>query len=184
RIGPRIADVIDIAGIMFIPRHKTDRNVVGNGLGYTLNGYVNEPIADNIAIRLVAWDEHDAGYIDNIRNTRTYPGDPNALFNPFPIPPITIDNSSRAKDGYNTVDKYGARVALGIDLDSDWTITPSVMAEWERTNGVFGFNQNGDYGYSRPLGDLEVSHFLPEFSKDKWYQAALTVQGKIGDFDL
>jgi iron complex outermembrane receptor protein len=154
------------------------------GLGYTLNGYINEPLADNIAIRLVAWDEHDAGYIDNIHNTRTYPGDPNALSNPFPIPPITIDNANRAKNDYNTVDKYGARAALGIDLDSDWTITPSVMAEWERTNGVFGFNQNGDYGYSRPLGDLKVSHFLPEFSKDKWYQAALTVQGKIGDLNL
>ncbi|MBV8800758.1 MAG: TonB-dependent receptor [Alphaproteobacteria bacterium] len=154
------------------------------GFGYTLNGFVNEPITDKIAVRLVAWDEHDAGYIDNVFNTRTYPGDPNALYNPFPIPPIMINNANRVKSNYNTVDKYGARAALGIDLDDNWTITPSVMLQREQTNGVFGYNENGNYGYSRPLGDLKVSHFLPEFSKDNWYQAALTVQGKIGDLNV
>jgi iron complex outermembrane receptor protein len=169
----------------FAAGYSVEGNAVDHGgLGYTLNGFINEPLTDKIAIRIVGWDEHDAGYIDNIHNTRTYPGDPDALYNPFPIPPITIDNASAVKNNYNTVDKYGVRAALGIDLDDNWTVTPSVMAEFERTNGVFGFNENGDYGYSRPLGDLEVSHFLPEFSKDKWYQAALTVQGKIGDLNV
>jgi iron complex outermembrane receptor protein len=169
----------------FAAGYQVEGNAVDHGgLGYIVNGFINEPLADNMAIRLVAWDEHDAGYIDNIHAQRTYPGDVDAIFNPFPIPPFTIDNAARAKSNYNTVDKYGARAALGIDLDNDWTVTPSLMAQFERTNGVFGFNKNGDYGYDRPLGDLEVSHFFPEFSKDKWYQAALTVQGKIGDMNL
>ena len=34
------------------------------------------------------------------------------------------------------------------------------------------------------IGDLKVAHALPEGSEDKWTQAALTLQGKIGNWDL
>ena len=34
------------------------------------------------------------------------------------------------------------------------------------------------------LGDLKVAHALPESIEDKWVQAALTLQGKIGNWDL
>ena len=33
------------------------------------------------------------------------------------------------------------------------------------------------------VGDLQVSHFYPESSKDRW-TTGLTVEGKIGNFDL
>ena len=33
-------------------------------------------------------------------------------------------------------------------------------------------------------GDLKVSDFSPEYNKDKWYQAALTVQGKVANWDV
>jgi outer membrane receptor protein involved in Fe transport len=135
------------------------------GIGYVVNGYVNEPINDKMAIRLVAWSEHDAGYIDNVHGTRFYP-----------TSGVTIDNANRVKDNYNTVDKQGARAALRIDLNNNWTITPSITAETEKTDGVFGFDP--------AVGDLKVVHFLPEFAKDRWYQAALTVEGKMGNLDV
>lgn len=135
------------------------------GVGYTFEGFVNEPITDNIAIRLVGWDEQDAGYIDNVHGTRTYP-----------TTGITIDNASEVRNNYNTVHKIGGRAALQIDLDQNWTITPTIMGQVEKTNGQFGFDAS--------VGDLEVVHSYPEFAKDSWYQAALTVQGKIGNFDL
>ena len=34
------------------------------------------------------------------------------------------------------------------------------------------------------MGELDLTHFYPEQSDDRWYQAALTVQGKIGNFDV
>jgi outer membrane receptor protein involved in Fe transport len=43
---------------------------------------------------------------------------------------------------------------------------------------------NGSTGFDPSVGDLEVMHFYPENSDDRWMQAALTVQGKIGNFDL
>lgn len=169
----------------FSAAYQAEVNTVNHGgIGYNLNGYVNIPLADNIAIRIVAWDEHDAGWIDNIHGQRTYPGDPLALSNPFPIDPVTIDNAGRVKKNYNTVTKLGMRAALGIELNDNWTITPSITAQTENSHGVFGYAKDGPYGYDRPLGDFQVIHFQPEYAKDKWYQAALTVQGKIWDLDL
>jgi len=140
-------------------------NVANGGFGYGLRGFVNLPIDDHTAIRLVAWDEHDAGYIDNVHGTRTYP---NAGF--------TVDNASVVRKDYNYTDKFGARLALGIDLDDNWTITPMVIGQIEKSNGIGGFDPS--------VGDLKVSHYFPEYSKDHWYQTALTITGKIGNLEL
>lgn len=145
--------------------------VAHGGEGYTGEGYVNIPLADDMAIRIVAWDEHDAGYIDNVSGTRTYPGNPG-----IGVPPITINNYNVAKSNFNDVDTYGARAALQIDLNDSWTITPSVVAQWENSGGVFGYDPS--------VGDLQVQHYFPEFVNQNWVQGALTVQGKIGDLDL
>lgn len=156
--------------------YNLEGNVVDHGgLGGIAEGFVNIPLADNIAIRLVGWTEHDAGYIDNVKGTRTYPEDPLGLNGP-PIPSITINNFSRAKNNYNDVNTYGGRAALRIDLNENWTITPSIIGQDTKANGSFGFDPS--------VGDLELTHFYPEFAHDRWYQAALTVQGKISNLDL
>jgi len=161
----------------FAASYDTDVNSVDHGsVGYGAHGMVNIPLADNIAIRIVAWDEHDAGYIDNVFGTRTYTfTNSNPPIVPTPAP-ITISNAGHTKNNYNTVDKMGARAALEIDLGNNWTITPSLMGQTEISDGIFAYDPS--------VGDLEVQHFLPEYVHDKWYQAALTVQGKIGDLDL
>lgn len=146
------------------------------GIGYNADGMINIPINDKMAIRIVAWDEHDAGYIDNVAGTRTYTFDnSNPPIVPTPAP-ITITNAGHTKNNYNTVNKVGGRAALEIDLNSNWTITPTIMGEDERSDGVFAYDPS--------VGRLEVAHYLPEYAHDKWYQAALTVQGKIGNLDL
>jgi len=137
----------------------------GGGIGHVVEGMVNAPINDNTAIRLVGWEKHDAGYIDNKLGTRT-----------FPTSGITIDNANRAEDDYNDADALGARAALRIDLDDNWTITPSIMGQQQRAHGSMGMDPS--------VGDLAVTHFYPESAHDHWYQAALTVEGQVGNFDL
>jgi len=135
------------------------------GLGNIFEGFVNEPISDHAAIRLVGWSEHDGGYIDNVPGTRT-----------FPTWGGTINNYNVAKKNYNDTDTYGFRAALKVDLNDNWTITPTVMGQDQRTNGFFA--------YDPVVGDLKVTHFYPEKSTDRFIQSALTIQGKIGNFDL
>ena len=55
-------------------------------------------------------------------------------------------------------------------------MTPTLIGQDQRSTGVFGYNP--------ALGDLKVERFFPDRNHDRWGQAALTVQGKIGDFDL
>lgn len=154
----------------FSAAYSAEVNAVDHGsIGYGAEGYVNAPLSDHIAIRLVGWSQHDAGYIDNVPGTRLY----QAAFAP---PGILDDNFDIAKDNYNDVDTYGARAALRIDLDDNWTVTPMVMAQDQKSNGVFF--------YDPAVGDLEVTHWFPENGHDRWALAALTVEGKISNLDM
>jgi iron complex outermembrane receptor protein len=135
------------------------------GPGYVAEGFVNIPLNDRMAVRLVGWDEHDGGYIDNVAGARTYA-----------TSGATVNNNAEVKNNFNKVDTYGGRAALKIDLDNNWTITPSVVAQDQRIDGVFG--------YEPAVGDLKVQRFQPDTDHDRFVQAALTVNGKIGNLDV
>lgn len=140
-------------------------SVKDGGTGHVAEGFVNVPMSETAAIRLVGWQKRDAGYIDNVYTERTYP-----------TSGIVENNANLARDDYNEVDTVGARLALGIELGENWTITPTVMGQRQETEGFFA--------YDTTLGRNKVSHARPETGDDRWVQAALTVQGKLGNFDL
>ncbi len=135
------------------------------GTGHVLEGFVNLPMSDSMALRMVAWEKRDAGYIDNEFGTLT-----------FPTAGVTIDNAEFAGEDFNYVDTAGARLALGIELGDDWTITPSVITQNQFLNGSNGVDRN--------IGELATRQYKPQTAQDHWTQSALTVQGKIGNFDL
>lgn len=154
------------------------------GIGHVEEGFVNVPLSENAAIRLVGWNQHEAGYIDNVAGDRQFPvRDPEVaaswggvLTNRNCTSTDLLVCTGRAKKDYNDLDTTGARAALKVDLNDNWTITPTLMAQRTKENGI--------YAVDPEVGDLAVTHFYPERSDDKWWQAALTVEGKIGNFDL
>ena len=139
--------------------------VAHGGVGYTGEAFVNTPLSNRIALRVVGWKRHDAGYIDNVADTFV-----------FPSSGIVFDNADLVENNYNDVDTLGARAALRIELDDNWTLTPSIVAQKQVSNGSFSVE--------RGLGDLETAQFNSEKFTDKWYQAALAVEGKLGNFDM
>jgi len=146
--------------------YSLEGNYVQNGEGgYVAEGFVNIPVNDRVAVRLVGWDEHDSGYIDNVLGSRT-----------FPTSGATFTNAGKTRNAFNFADTIGGRGAVKIDLNDSWTITPTIVAQDQRNKGVFGFEPD--------VGDLQVQRFQPDRAHDRWYQAALTVQGKIGNLDL
>jgi outer membrane receptor protein involved in Fe transport len=151
-------------------------NIVdGNDTGYLAEGFVNVPITDTAAIRLVGWSRHDAGWVDNVKATRTFHANV-----ADPTDDRTVSNAQFAKDDYNTVDTYGARGALRVDLNEDWVITPTLMYQKQESDGFWGDDKNDVMA----SGDNAVAHFTPEFTNDEWWQAGLTVEGKIANFDV
>jgi iron complex outermembrane receptor protein len=139
-------------------------STLDGAMGYIGEGFINFPVNDKAAIRLVGWYNHMPGYIDNVQSTRV-----------FPVSGIAVDNK-RVEANYNDWTKIGVRAALGIDINDSWTITPSIMAQRTKTNGTFG--------YDPLIGDLKVSHALPDTFDDEWTQASLTLQGKVGSWDM
>ncbi|HVJ65448.1 MAG TPA: TonB-dependent receptor [Bdellovibrionota bacterium] len=150
----------------FEASYDLEVNHVAHGeIGYAAEGMINQPLGDRAAVRLVAWAQHDAGYIDNVPGSFV-----------FPTGNIAVNNASQVEDDYNEVDIYGARAALKIDLDENWTVTPTLMGQRTEADGGFAADPS--------LGDYKVRRYYPEGVDDKWGQAALTIEGKIGNFDL
>ncbi|MFL6844046.1 MAG: TonB-dependent receptor [Allosphingosinicella sp.] len=137
------------------------------GVGGKLEGFVNAPIGGSAALRVVGWYERDAGYIDNIPGTRAFLPHPGG---------IVINNAGLVEKDFNDIEVAGGRAALGIDLDDNWTATVSVIGQDQHNHGAFGFDPS--------LGDLKVQHFFPDNFHDRFVQAALSVEGKIANWDL
>ncbi|SFG28807.1 Outer membrane receptor proteins, mostly Fe transport [Novosphingobium sp. CF614] len=137
-------------------------------MGGVAEAFINLKLSDHSALRVVGWYRHDGGYIDNVPGSRTYPSSE-----------ITQNNAAFVKKNYNDVDTYGARAALGIELDDSWTVKPTLMGQVQKTNGSFAQERS-----SAVTGKLQTVQYNPESSKDEWYQAALTVEGKISNWDL
>ncbi|MCF8474072.1 MAG: TonB-dependent receptor [Emcibacter sp.] len=142
-------------------------NTIKDGeMGYTLEGFANIPISDNAAIRLVAWHEKDGGYIDNIPAEITYLGSG-----------IVVNNDALVEKNFNDTSTTGMRALLKIDLNDNWTITPGLTYQHQKSTGVFTHDPED-------IGDLNSRTFYPTVYDEDWYQATLTVEGKVGDLDL
>jgi iron complex outermembrane recepter protein len=146
-------------------------NLVAHGnVGGKAEGMINLPIANSIAFRASAFYERDAGFIDNIAASRTY------YIYSDAIPDSTVTNTGLPKKNFNYQNVYGGRAALKIDLDDNWTAEPTFVYQKSYSNGAFF--------YDPKLGDLKIDRFRDEWFRDRFWQAALTLQGKIANFDV
>ena len=152
----------------FSGRVDGEINTVAHGdIGGRLEGVINAPLAETIALRVVGFYRRDAGYIDNVPGTRSFLPQPGGFVS---------TNTAFVEEDYNDLEVYGGRAALQIDLDDSWTVTPSLLYQEMHSTGSFGFDPS--------VGDLQVQRFGPEFRDDRFVQAALTIEGEIGNWDL
>ena len=134
--------------------------------GEAIEGYLNVPLSRDSAVRLVAFNEHDGGYINNVL------GPPER----YATSGIPRTNAGRTSRHYNDTDTSGGRAALRVDLNDSWTLLPSLTGQRQTANGF--------PAYEPALGDLNVATYSPEQNVDRWWQAALTVQGKLANLNV
>jgi len=156
-----------------------------NSSGGSFDGFVNIPLTPTIAFRGSAFYERDGGYISNTPATRVYKavdvnGNPTTVSINNAGTPSTASAynyaGNYAKKNFNTTETYGGRAALGIDLNESWTALPAVVYQHQTAKGAFLFDPK--------VGDLQVHDFAPDLNADEWTQAALTIHGKLGSWDL
>lgn len=160
--------------------YDVEANKYGKGdFGGQIESYINVPLTDTIAIRAMGYYRREGGYIDNTPNNGLLNNGSPAVYSLGDTNPLTffnLDNSDIAKDDYNTIREYGGRLQLLWEPMDGWEITPQITAQKQVARGYFGFDPR--------VGDLEVHDYDQTKNDDRWYQAALSIHGHIGDWDV
>jgi iron complex outermembrane receptor protein len=133
----------------------------GGDPSYDVSGWVNVPLAEDFALRAVAFWSEEGGYVDNVLGP-TLMGE--------------TTNANIAEDDWNVYRTTGARV------EGLWTINPT----WNLL--VTGIYQRGDitgaWETDPALGDNKITRFFPEYRDDEWYTTAATLKGDLGFAEL
>ncbi|RSU51200.1 TonB-dependent receptor [Sphingobium yanoikuyae] len=160
--------------------YDVEANKYGKGdFGGQLESYINVPLAPTLAMRAMGYYRRDGGYIDNTPNNGTFNDGSSStltLGDNNPNTSYTLDNSDIAKDDYNTIREFGGRFQLLWQPTEGWDITPEITAQKQVARGYFGYDPR--------VGDLEVHDYDQTKNDDRWYQAALSIHGHIGDWDI
>ncbi|WOX07218.1 TonB-dependent receptor [Microbulbifer pacificus] len=136
------------------------------GVGNSVEGFVNLPINERAALRVVGWRQEDAGYIDSVAGSRTYAASG-----------ITVTNDQYVEKDFNDSVTEGMRAQLKVDLNDNWTANLGVNTQQQETNGVFDHDPED-------VGDLEVVRFGPDKYEESWTQSSLTLTGSVGGLEV
>ena len=138
----------------------------GGSTSNLIEGFINIPLSDNAALRIVGFSDDEGGYIDAVADSITYP-----------LSGITRTNEGYVKSDYNEALTQGYRAALRIDLNDSWTIDANVIGQETETDGIW------DHDPTR-LGNYKVGRFFEDSQDDDWTKFAATVSGDLGFADL
>ncbi len=142
-----------------------------------VEGFVNVPVADNLALRGVFYSAQKGGYIDNVAGTytpsptvnRALPSAPGTTYE-------TANNSDLVQKNFNDASYRGFRLSAKYDVTPDVDILLTHVRQNLDTDGVFD--------YDPKVGDLKVTRFYPDFLRDRFSQTAWTVNGRLEGLDL
>jgi len=157
---------------------------------YSVEGFVNFPLSENAAIRLVGWYLDEGGWIDNVAtdaNTvagpeQSVPGVYTYLLNPGGRSAsgprsFTLTNDAFVKADQNELTKSGLRAALGIDLNENWTVTGSIFYQNMESDGVWEHAP-------AMVGERNIQRYSPDRYDDEFTQFGLTIEGEFADHSL
>ena len=128
-------------------------------VGYDLSAVLNLPLSENMAVRLVGFTAHEAGFIDNVLGT-SLGG--------------TFDNADVVDDDINGIDYSGGRAAFRWLPNDEWTVDVGVVYQKMKANSYSEDN------VLRSGRELAVVRFFDESRDDEWVQTSLTLQGDLG----
>ncbi len=178
----------------------------GGDTNYGFNAVFNLPIiTDKFAVRLVLYDDHHGGYIDNVPSTFTRSNNDlgNVYFNigpnaqglcPNGLPaggPHTLcalpnapqaNNLAIARQNFNPVEYQGARLSALYQINDDWNVLISQSFQSLDAEGLsVEYPTSSDF---QPLQPLQVSSFTPSYDRDTFANTAWTINGKAGPLKL
>jgi iron complex outermembrane receptor protein len=145
-----------------------------------LNGTLNLPLTDKLAVRAVVFSDHRGGYINNVPGTITFlPTSPAATIPASRGGNPVANNANALGSNTNPVNSVGFRLSGLYQINDDWNLLIQQSYQNMRADGYFydyPLDSNG-----RALAQNEITAFTPAFSKDRYESTAWTINGKFGE---
>jgi iron complex outermembrane recepter protein len=156
-----------------------------------LDATINIPlVADRLAVRGVIYNEHRGGYIDNTPATfaraDTDWGIQYADYahsgGKVPANSVVINNFNIAAKDINPVTYQGIRAQALYQFNEDWSALLAQSYQSIEADGVFVEMAANSLGQPQP--DLSVQLYNTSYSKDRFENTALTIDGRVGALKL
>jgi iron complex outermembrane recepter protein len=133
-------------------------SIKDGGDSYDLSGHLNVPIIDDVlAVRAVAYNSLDGGYVDNVLG-KTLKGN--------------FDNANVVEKDFNEYEVFGGRISALWNISDNWSALFAVVGETTESEGSWDTDPY--------LGDHKITRFYDEWRDDDWYSAAMTLEGDLG----
>ena len=169
----------------------------GGDVSNSQEAYLNVALRDDLAVRIAAYRDDQAGWIDNISNLdgsgNVIPGgwDTNgggliAVLNrndisAAPVNPASqfeiADNSALVEEDFNDAEYIGGRFSLAYEPTDNFGLLVQHTQQSLDVDGVFAYDPNLD-------GKSSVTRFSRDTSEDEFGLTTLTINGRIGKLDM
>lgn len=137
----------------------------GGDPSYEVNGWVNVPIVEGLALRAVAYRVEQGGYIDNVAGTTYSAPKENG-------PQFDTSNADVVEKNFNEYTLTGGRIAALWELSDNLSATLAIITEDK--------SDDGSWLSDPSLGDFEIIRFFDEYRDDKWTNVSLAIEADLG----
>ena len=159
-------------------------------------GVVNLAVTDRLALRVVAYQDNQGGFIDNVAGTRN--ASESARFraagsvreNGVPVSDgrggfqagadlsgVTFLNAEALQeDDVNETEYRGARVSALFDVNEDWSVHVSHMRQNLDSDGVFFGDPD--------LDEYEIQRYADDKISDNFGNTNWTIEGRVGALEV
>ena len=151
---------------------------------YSVDAFLNVPITERLAARIVLYNDDQGGWIDNIPATFT-PSAEVVDRNSIGYGRVMVEadsvasatNEDLVENNWNEATYRGGRASLTYDINDDWDITVQHTYQELEVDGVFLVDTS--------LGGEESSaRFAPDSNNDDFGLTTWTLSGRIANLDV
>ncbi|WP_158967846.1 TonB-dependent receptor [Paraglaciecola sp. L3A3] len=160
----------------------------GGEMSNAVETYFNITPTDSLALRVVAYNDKQGGWIDNILNK---PGEGGyigsavvidrisggVLSDPENTPVESPTNGRLVEDDTNDAVYAGVRFGLSYLINNDWSFLLQHTAQSLETEGVFSYDPNLE-------GETSVNRFIPEDNDDEFGLTTWTLEGRLDKLEV
>jgi outer membrane receptor protein involved in Fe transport len=160
----------------------------GGEMSNSVEAFMNFTPTDELALRVVTYNDKQGGWIDNILNKpneggyigsavvidRISSGD---LSDPQNTPIVSPENGSLVEDDTNDAVYAGVRFGMSYLINNDWSLLVQHTTQSLETEGVFSYDPNLE-------GESSVNRFIPEDNDDEFGLTTWTLEGRLDKLDV